>query len=108
MPGGHNGAFDRGSWKGILAERLEVECCSWGGGGDASSHPGVSLHWVPVSKTKLLLLRAHGGLLPQSWTEGKAISSPQFHLPKLENLWCFRAFLALDTDLVDLSTSLEI
>lgn len=33
MPGGHNGAFDRGSWKGVLAERLEVECAAGGGGG---------------------------------------------------------------------------
>lgn len=75
--------------KGILAERLEVECCSWGGGGGSSSYPGVSLHWVPVSKTKLLLLRAHDGGLPQSWTEGKAVSSPQLHLPKLRKTLVF-------------------
>lgn len=31
VPGGHNGAFERGSWKGVLAGRLEVEHCSWGG-----------------------------------------------------------------------------
>lgn len=81
VPGGHNGAFQRGSWKGVLAGRLEVEHCSWG---EPNSFPGANLLWVPVSKTKLLFLRAHGGGLSQSWTEGKAISYPLFHPPKLE------------------------
>lgn len=43
MPSGHNGAFKRGSWKGVLAGRLEVEHCSWGGGGNqfiSRSEPG--------------------------------------------------------------------
>lgn len=67
------GAAGRGYW-----QRLEVECCSWewGWGGGSSSCPGVSLHQVPVSKTKLLLLRARGGGLPQSWTERNTISFP--------------------------------
>lgn len=91
MPGGHNGAFERGSWKGVLAGRLEVEHCSWG---EPNSFPGARLHWMPVSKTKLLFLRARGGGLPQSWTEGKAISYPLLlHPPQVKETWCVEAFL---------------
>lgn len=76
--------------KGILAGRLEVECCSWGGGGGAQVHiQELSLHWMPVSKTKLPFLRAHGGGLPQSWTEGKAVPSPQLHIPRLRKTLVF-------------------
>lgn len=91
VPGGHNGAFERSSWKGVLAGRLEVEHCSWG---EPNSFPGARLHWMPVSKTKLLFLRAHGGGLPQSWTEGKAISYPLLlHPPQVKETWCVEAFL---------------
>lgn len=81
VPGGHNGAIERGSWKGVLAGRLEVEHCSWG---EPNSLPGAGLHWVPVSKTKPLFLRAHGGGLPQSWTQGTAISHPLLHPPPVK------------------------
>lgn len=74
------GYWQRG-WKWSVAAGVGV--------GGSSSYPGVSLHWVPVSKTKLLFLRASGGGLPQSWTEGKAVSSLQLHFPKLRKTLVF-------------------
>ena len=52
--------------------------------GEPNSFPEASLPWVPVSKTKLLFLRAHSGGLPQIWIEGKAISYPLLHPPQVK------------------------
>lgn len=67
------------------------------GAGGSSSRPGVSLHWVPVSKTKLFL-RAGGGGLPQNGTEGKAVSSLQLDFSKLRKTLVCSGILAQDAD----------
>lgn len=67
------------------------------GAGGSSSCPGVSLHRVPVSKTKLFL-RASGGGLPQNCTEGKAVSSLQLHFSKLRKTLVCLGILAQDAD----------
>lgn len=68
------------------------------GAGGSSSCPGVSLHRVPVSKTKQKFLRAGGGGLPQNCTEGKAVSSLQLHFSKLRKTLVCSGILTQDAD----------
>lgn len=80
--------------KGILAERLEVECCSWDGGGGlkfiSRSEPALGASF----QNKTAVSQSSWCRVASALDRGQSrFLSTAPHPLSLENLWCFRAFL---------------